>query len=159
MLSFKTTAMSSSNRNNGRATGKHILLPVLILLSAIFFSTTPCHAQDEQTRVTAAFQAFTTDWVRQVSAAYLHHRNTPKVEHRSGIYLASYHILDTNSMRWDVKPAAGQPGVYTGVLFYNEHLVQSRGETRETAVSGEYTTVSVRQMMEIFLYENGRWVR
>jgi len=58
-----------------------------------------------------------------------------------------------------VKKSDGSSGIYTGVLQYNEYLFQSAGSTRQLAETGKFEPGPMRQMIEIFLYEKGSWVR
>ncbi len=146
--------MSCSNRQNQQAASGLLIGLLLLLLQAA-----PCNAQESELGVKEAFQSFAMVWVDQLQNAYLYTSQSPKLEKKSGGVLASYHYLDRNSIKWDVKPAKNLPGVYTGVLYYNEHLVQSRGHSKPQALSGQFSTVSIKQMMEIFLYENGAWVK
>ncbi len=144
--------MSCSNRQK-QTTG---LLIGLILMT---LQVLPCNAQESKLKVKEAFAPFALAWVNQIQNAYLYNRRSPKLEKISGGALASYYYLDRSTIKWDVKPADNLPGVFTGVLYYNEHLVQSRGQSEPQALSGQFSTVSIKQMMEIFLYENGAWVK
>ncbi|MCG8635896.1 MAG: hypothetical protein MI863_18830 [Desulfobacterales bacterium] len=139
--------------------GKKLITSLVISLALLIQSPLPCIARESELRVKEAFASFALRWVAQVQDAYLYNRQSPRFEKTAGGVLASYHHLDRNSIKWDVKPADNLPGVYTGVLYYNEHLVQSRGQSESLAMAGPYSTVSIRQMVEIFLYENGTWVR
>ena len=134
-------------------------LAALLLFGLLAGWATPGIARDGQETAEARFEVFARAWTQQIRSAYLYTRQSPRMEKTASGYVASYYDLDPVSVRLDVKPAEGLPGVYTGVLYYNEHLVRSLGATRDKAAGGRFSTASIRQMMEIFLYENGEWVK
>jgi hypothetical protein len=118
----------------------------------------PCQADDLE-KVDQQFQQFVQEWVEKLQTAYLYNRETPELLEKEGAYVARYFQLDPDSIKIDVKRASGETGVYTGVLQYNEILFQSTGPTRRLAEKGQYTVKCVRKMIEIFLYDNGTWIR
>ncbi|MEH0019264.1 MAG: hypothetical protein V6Z89_06405 [Desulfobacter sp.] len=134
-------------------------LAALFLFVFLAGGATPGIARDGQGTAEDRFEVFARSWTQQIRGAYLYTRQSPRMEKTASGYVASYYDLDPASVRLDVKPAEGLPGVYTGVLYYDEHLVRSSGITRDKAAGGRFSTVSIRQMMEIFLYENGEWVK
>jgi hypothetical protein len=118
----------------------------------------PCQA-DDLNRVDQQFQQFVQGWVKKLQTAYLYTHESPEVVEKDGRYVARYYHLDPGSMKTDVKRASGETNVFTGVLQYNEILFQSTGQTRDLAQTGPYSVKCVRQMVEIFLYDKGTWVR
>jgi hypothetical protein len=106
-----------------------------------------------------SFSTFAAEWIDQIRTAYLYSRKAPKIEETATGFVASYHYLDTASVQWEIKPAEGQDGVFTSVLYYEEHLAQSRAATEANARKGPFAIVATKEMMEIFLYENGAWMR
>jgi hypothetical protein len=128
-----------------------------IILSAGVL-THPCQA-DDLSRVDQQFGQFVQNWVKQLQTAYLYTRETPEVINKDGRYVARYFYLDPGSMKTDVKQVSGESNVYTGVLEYREILYQSTGQTRHLAETGAFAQKCVRQMIEIFLYDKGSWVR
>lgn len=134
-----------------------IFLVILILLTS-GPSLGSCLANDLHLADTQ-FKTFGKSWVQKIQSAYLYSREHPKIEPDGTIYVASYYYIDPASVRTDVQQAPGSDQIYTGVLHYNEYLFQSRGNTREQALAGQYAPFSMKQMMEIFLYQDGSWVR
>ncbi|WP_156887697.1 hypothetical protein [Desulfotignum balticum] len=128
----------------------------IILLAGVL--TFPCQA-DDLSRVDQQFDQFVQNWVKKLQTAYLYTRETPEVIEKEGQYVARYFYLDPGSMKTDVKPVSGESNVYTGVLEYKEILFQSTGQTPHLAETGAYAPKCVRQMIEIFLYDKGSWVR
>jgi hypothetical protein len=131
-------------------------MALIILLAGVL--THPCQA-DDLNRVEQQFEQFVQGWVKKLQTAYLYTRETPEVIKKDGRYVARYFYLDPGSMKTDVKQVSGESNVYTGVLEYKEFLFQATGQTRHLAETGAYAPKCVRQMIEIFLYEKGSWVR
>jgi hypothetical protein len=129
----------------------------LIILSAGML-THPCQA-DDLSRVDQQFGQFVQDWMKNLQTAYLYTQETPEVIQKEGQYVARYFYIDPGSMKTNVKQVSGELNVYTGVLEYREILYQSTGQTRHLAETGAYAPKCVRQMIEIFLYDKGTWVR
>jgi hypothetical protein len=137
-------------------TASFFLMAWIILSAGVLIH--PCQADDLE-RVDQQFQQFVQGWVKKLQTAYLYTRETPEVIEKDGRHVARYFQLDPGSMKTDVKRASGEADVYTGVLQYNEILFQSTGQTRRLAEKGQYSAKCVRQMVEIFLYDKGTWVR
>jgi hypothetical protein len=137
-------------------TALFFLMAWIILSAGVLIH--PCQADDLE-KVDQQFQQFVQDWVEKLQTAYLYTRETPEVIEEDGRYVARYYQLDPGNLKTDVKRASGETDVYTGVLRYNEILFQSTGQTRPLAERGQYSVKYVRQMVEIFLYDKGTWVR
>ena len=136
---------------------KRIITTIVMILMAGVFSC-PCQA-DDFGAVNTKFQSFSRAWVIKLQASYLHSKETPSLVKQENQYVASYYYLDENSIKTDIKQARGSNTTYTGLLQYNEYLLQSIAQTQSLAKAGPFVPKSLKQMTEIFLYENGSWIR
>jgi hypothetical protein len=131
---------------------------IVLVLCLTGLSPFPCQAEDKQT-VSIEFQRFVQKWVDTLQKSYKYTQDAPELIVKGNQHIARYFHLDASSIKTEVKKAENTKDMYTGVLQYREYLFQSIGKTRDLAASGDYTVRSVRQMTEIFLYDNGTWVR
>jgi hypothetical protein len=136
---------------------KHCIIFVLAVCLAGICSF-PCQAEDQET-VSLKFKHFAGKWIGTLQDAYLHTKDAPKLVITEDQYAARYYYLDESSIKTSVKKAGGTGNMYTGMLQYKEYLLESTGKTRDLAESGKFTVRSVKQMTEIFLYDNGSWER
>ena len=118
----------------------------------------PCQAEDFPV-VNEKFHTFALEWVTKIQSSYRYSQENPKIETDGDQFIASYYYLDETSVKTDVKGAKNSNQIYTGVLSYNEYLFQSRANTRSQALASKFEPVSMKQMMELFLYQDGSWVR
>jgi len=147
------------NSNQTRKRNVHrIMVKILCTFLAVTLFPLLCHAEP-QTAVEKKFETFALNWIFRIETAYLHTRKTPKIEFINGRYQASFHQIVPDSIQTDVKPASGSSTIFTGVLQYHEYLFQSTGDTQSRALAGPFEPVSLKKMTEIFLYENGSWIR
>lgn len=136
---------------------KFQITAILIILMAVIFLP-PCLADDFDI-VNTKFQRFSQEWVIKLQTSYLYTRNSPNIVKKGNQYLAAYYYLDESSIKTNVKQAKESSNIYTGLLQYNEYLLQSTGQTKHLAKSGQFSAKSLKQMTEIFLYKDGSWIR
>lgn len=134
---------------------------VAACLVCLLVISVPNDSRSDESFTTAEqrFSEFAMSWINRIQSEYLYSHQSPKIEVTATGYVASYHYLDKSSVEWEVKPAGGQGNLYTSVLYYREHLAQSRATTQEKAREGPFSIVKTKEIMEIFLYENGAWMR
>lgn len=144
--------MSIKPLNSGWKTAWRLMLATAILLAAA-----PICRAAQADAVDQAFLSFSNTWLATLQASYLYPREKPQILEEGHEVVARFFYLDPGSVRTKVKADPRNAGVYTGVLRYRECLYESRGSTRQKALDGFFTLVSQKDMIEIFLYQDGRW--
>lgn len=128
-----------------------------MLATAIILVAAPICRSAQTETVEQAFLAFSKTWLATLQASYLYTREKPQILEGNQEIVVRFFYLNPGSIRTDVKAAPGNTGVYTGILRYRECLYESRGSTRQEALDGFFTLVSQKEIIEIFLYQNGCW--
>ena len=106
-------------------------------------------ARLDEASVKASFDAFASEWMGKMQRAEDDNRRSPKVD---GAGAATY-VAYTDDFRVEIKPTGYARAPYVGVLRYEE---QKYGCTDTSATHCKMVTRI--PVMELFRYQDGRWV-
>jgi hypothetical protein len=138
------------------------LLWVLMLFAPMEILATgePQPADNLQTKkIKQEFALFSAEWVKKINRNYTYNQDRIQVLFENARFVGRYIAVDKESVSWSVKRVSNSPLAYIGRLEYLEWTFESVASTREEALQGSFVPVKGRRVMELFLYNNNRWVR
>ncbi len=127
-------------------------------MAAATTSTSQALGAGQDPTILAGLEALALKRVSTINSHIQPNRSAAHVTQIGGVYVAQYYYVPEDSIRVsyrDTEP--GTPFKYAGQVRYRECLYESRGATKEEALTGQFSQVSTKNMTEIMRYVGNGW--
>jgi len=104
------------------------------------------------------FESFARDWLVKIGRNLRHTDLNMDIVPREDGYAARFTRIASETMEFKVKPSSSPSCSYVGVLRYEEHHFEGRGQTLGQASQGPFARIGRLKVTEIFRFVAGRWV-
>ncbi|SHN67565.1 hypothetical protein [Desulfovibrio litoralis] len=102
--------------------------------------------------------SFAQKLVVDLNKNMLNGENHKEVKQVNGQYVASYCVIDKNSLHTSYAPPSKSTAItYVGYLKYQEVSYQATGKTKAEALAGPFKETSRVPLTELIKYNKGKW--
>lgn len=102
-------------------------------------------------------RTFAHGHISKCNVQIIPNKNSPKIEKRNNMYVASYVEFDPGSLSMEIISTPHRKYQYLAKIKYRENLYQCMAETEQSALKGKYNLVSKRFITEVPKYQQGKW--
>lgn len=95
--------------------------------------------------------------IKKSNSNIIPNKRAPKVEKKNHMYVASYVEFDPESLSMELIPTPHRQYKYLAKIKYRERLYQSKAETKQLALKGNFSEVGSRFITEVPRYKQGKW--
>ena len=104
------------------------------------------------------FVEFAGHWLGTIGRNLRHTEADMQIVPDGAGFVARFVRLAPEGASFSIKPSESGTSPFVGVLRYEEHHYEARGETQDSAAAGPFSRVRRMRVTEIFRFVSGRWV-
>lgn len=112
---------------------------------------------EQEKTVYEQLEKFARSHITKSNSQIVPNKRSPKVEKHNKAYVASYVEFDPNSLSIELIPTPHRKYDYLAKVRYREDMYQSRAESKNAALKGNFTVASKRFLTEMPKYRQGQW--
>jgi|GEM_PF-2797011 len=127
-------------------------------LGASLIAPVQAAAQDDELgRMLTHFTTFAQARIKTLDRSQNMARSKMVVIKEGPSYRGTYHTFDHESLTCKVRKSRSETIPFVGVMKFNVHIWQAKGETIEAVKNGSFAPVKIQPNRQIYSFKGGAW--